>query len=113
MHNDDHHTTSQEDASAHWRHHLFDVAAENFPYPVLLSKADVGEILPLVAHPHQPALQVIHRGQVAGHIVVDGHDDLMTRIRTGEQFEGIVSENYGGRCRLLVRPIAKNERFSS
>lgn len=104
MRNDNNQNNSPENARSPWRHHLFDVAAENFPYPVLLAATDVGQVLSLVPHPQQPALQVIHRGQIAGHIVVEGHDDLLERVRTGERFEGVVSENYGGRCRVLVRP---------
>jgi hypothetical protein len=90
-----------------WREVLFDVAAENFPYPVLLTTTDVGQVLPLVPHPHRPALQVIHLGQVAGHIHIGEHEDLLERARLGEPFEGVVSENYGNRCRLLVRPAGK------
>ena len=96
--------TTEEHGHGRWRVHLFDVAAENFPYPVLLTATDVGQVLSLVPHPHQPALQVVHRGQVAGQIIIGDHADLLERIRVGERFEGVISENYGGRCRVLVRP---------
>jgi hypothetical protein len=95
--------TTEGQGHGRWRGHLFDVAAENFPYPVLLTAADVGQVLSLVPHPHQPALQVVHLGQVAGQITIGDHQDLLERARTGERFEGVVSENYGGRCRMLVR----------
>jgi hypothetical protein len=104
MQNEDKQNDTTKEHGSAWHNRLFDVAAENFPYPILLAATDVGQVLSLVPHPHQPALQVIHLGQIAGQIVVDEHQDLLGRARTGEQFEGVVSENYGGRCRLLVRP---------
>ena len=104
MQNEDKQKNISEQHSSTWHHRLFDVAAENVPYPILLATADVGQVLSLVPHPHQPALQVVHLGQVAGQIVIGEHEDLLVRARTGEQFEGVISENYGGRCRLLIRP---------
>ena len=96
--------TTEERGHGRGRGQLFDVAAENFPYPVLLTATDVGQVLSLVPHPHQPALQVVHLGQVAGQIIIGEHEDLLERVRVGERFEGVISENYGGRCRVLVRP---------
>jgi hypothetical protein len=104
MQNEDKQKSVSEENSSTWRHRLFDVAVENFPYPILLATTDVGQVLPLVPHPHQPALQVVHLGQVAGNIALDDHQDLLDRVRIGERFEGVISENYGGCCRVLVRP---------
>lgn len=93
------------DASALSRR-LFEVTAEHFPYPVLLARADVGEVLQLLAPVHEDAsaLHVLYHGQVAGAIVLHEHANLLPRIRDGQAFEAVVSENYQGRCRVLIRP---------
>lgn len=87
---------------------LFEVAAEHFPYPVLLATTDVGEVLPLIPHPlpDRCAVQVMYRGLVAGFIALDDYPEFCMRIRNGEPFEAVVSENYGGRCRVVIRPAA-------
>ena len=84
---------------------LFEVSAEHFPYPVLLSSAAVGDVLQLLPHP-QPgkhALLVRYQEQIAGFISLQDHADLVARVRRGERYEAVISENYGGRCRVLIR----------
>jgi hypothetical protein len=84
---------------------LFEVSAEHFPYPVLLSSAAVGDVLQLLPHP-QPdkhALLVRYQDQIAGFISLQDHTDLVARVRRGERYEAVISENYGGRCRVLIR----------
>ena len=82
---------------------LFEVNAENFPYPVLLARADVGDTLQLLPYPDKQALQVLYREQVAGYISLHDHAGLIQRVRNGERYEAVISENYGGRCRVLIR----------
>lgn len=88
---------------------LFEVNAENFPYPILLACADVGDILQLLPHPDKEALLVLYREQVAGYISLQDHADLIERARNGECYEAVVSENYGGRCRVLIRRGDRSE----
>lgn len=90
---------------------LFEVTAEHFPYPVLLARADVGEVLQLRAPAHEDAsaLHVLYRGQVAGAIVLHEHASLLPRMRDGQAFEAVVSENYQGRCRVLIRPASDSD----
>lgn len=84
---------------------LFEVNAENFPYPVLLARADVGETLQLLPHPDKDTLLVFYREQVAGYISLHDHAGLVERAWNGERYEAVISENYGGRCRVIVRRV--------
>jgi hypothetical protein len=88
---------------------LFEVSAEHFPYPVLLSSAAVGDVLQLLPHPQadKHALLVRYQEQIAGFISLQDHADLVARVRRGEHYEAVISENYGGRCRVLIRRDAQ------
>ena len=88
---------------------LFEVSAENFPYPVLLARADVGDILQLLPYPDKDALLVLYREQVAGYISLRDHARLIQRVRNGERYEAVISENYGGRCRVLIRRDGRSD----
>lgn len=87
---------------------LFAVSAEHFPYPILLAGADVGEILALRLHPEPTRLlfQVLYRGQVAGMIDLTNTPEILEHARKGRRFEAVVSENYDGRCKVLIRPAS-------
>jgi hypothetical protein len=88
---------------------LFEVSAEHFPYPVLLSSAAVGDVLQLLPHPQadKHALLVRYQEQIAGFISLQDHADLVARVQRGEHYEAVISENYGGRCRVLIRRDAQ------
>lgn len=102
-------TSTEEHEPINGLERLFDVVAENFPYPILLSVTDVGEVLHLVPHPlpERPVFQVRYREQIAGLIDLSSYPAILERARAGTPFEAVVSENYGGRCKVLIRPVAK------
>lgn len=87
---------------------LFEVTALNFPYPILLTRTDVGDILQLQLHMQggKNGVMVLYQGQVAGYISLQGHAGLMASMQNGNAFEAVISENYGGHCRVLIRPAA-------
>lgn len=85
---------------------LFEVTALNFPYPILLTRTDVGDILQLQLHAQdgKNGVMVLYQGQVAGYISLQGHAGLMASMRNGNAYQAVISENYGGHCRVLIRP---------
>lgn len=65
--------------------HLFEVTALNFPYPILLTRTDVGDILQLQIHAQdgKNGVMVLYQGQVAGYIPLHGHAGLLASLRSG------------------------------
>lgn len=85
---------------------LFEVTAVNFPYPILLTQTDIGDVLQLQPHPQadKQGVLVLYQGQVAGYIALHDQPELFAGIRKGNAYEAVLSENYGGHCRVLIRP---------
>lgn len=84
---------------------LFEVTAVNFPYPILLTRTNVGDVLQLQLHPQteKTGVLVLFQDQVAGYISLHDHSDLFASLQKGECYEAVLSENYGGHCRVLIR----------
>lgn len=85
---------------------LFEVTAVNFPYPILLTRTNVGDVLQLQLHPQteKTGVLVLYRDQVAGYISLHDYPDLFASVQKGDCYEAVLSENYGGHCRVLIRP---------
>jgi hypothetical protein len=85
---------------------LFEVTAVNFPYPILLTRTNVGDVLQLQLHPQpeKKGVLVLYQDQVAGYISLHDQSDLFASLQNGGRYEAVLSENYGGHCRVLIRP---------
>lgn len=91
--------------------HPFEVTALNFPYPILLTEARVGDVLRLKHHKigNKSGVLVLHQGRVAGFIPVPAHSGLIDSMQKGEGFEAVVCEFYADTCRVQIRPASKSE----
>ena len=85
---------------------LFEVTAVNFPYPILLTRTNVGDVLQLKLHPQteKTGVLVLYQEQVAGYISLHDQPSLFASLKSGIGYEAVLSENYGGHCRVLIRP---------
>lgn len=84
---------------------ILEVSGIHFPMPVLLVRASVGTLLTVRPDTQSatPAALVMLGEEVAGAVALDAYPALYRALCEGAAYCAVLTENFGGHCRVLVR----------